>query len=141
VRKLEYFLSRTTPAHVHLEMDIRWAHVAQHRFRTHTDADGVTHEKRFDPGALVAANARRFALLHVTDGARTGQPPATGQGYTSVPLGQGDIDFSPFLAHMGARGPRYAIYEQDDAPGGPADPGRSLRYAAESFAAMDALRA
>lgn len=141
VRKLEYFLDQTTRAHVHLELDVYWAHVARHRFRTFTDADGVAHEKRFDPGAWVAANTKRFPLFHAKDGARTSQPPGTGQGYTMVPLGQGDIDFSTFFTHMGAKGFHYPIYAQDNAPGGPADPGRSLRYAAESFAAMDALRA
>jgi hypothetical protein len=32
------------------------------------------------------------------------------------------------------------MYEQDNAPGGAADPGRSLRFSAESYANMAALR-
>jgi sugar phosphate isomerase/epimerase len=138
VRKLEYFLG---PDCVHLEMDIYWAHVAQHRFRTYTDPDGNVQEKVFDPGALVAANTTRYPLFHAKDGVRTVDPPGVGSGYTMVPLGQGVIDFSMFFANMGAKGFHYPMYEQDNAPGGAADSGRSLRFAAESYAAMDALRA
>ena len=140
VRKLEYFLGITNPAYVHLEMDIYWAHVAQHRFRTYTDPAGNVQTKVFDPGGLVAANTKRFPLFHAKDGLRTAEPPGTGSGYTMVPLGAGDIDFTMFFANMGAKGFHYPMYEQDNAPGGAADPGRSLRFAAESYAAMDALR-
>jgi sugar phosphate isomerase/epimerase len=141
IRKLEYFLQVTNPEYVHLEMDIYWAHVAQHRFFTYTAPDGSTQENVFDPGALVAANTKRYPLFHAKDGARTGEPPGVGSGYTFVPLGQGDIDFTMFFANMGSTGFHYPMYEQDNAPGGAADPGRSLRFAAESYAAMDALRA
>jgi sugar phosphate isomerase/epimerase len=141
IRKLEYFLQVSDPSYVHLEMDIYWAHVAQHRFRTYTAPDGSTQENVFDPGALVAANTHRYPLFHAKDGARTPDPPGTGSGYVMVPLGQGDIDFTMFFANMGAKGFHYPMYEQDNAPGGAADPGRSLRFAAESYAAMDALRA
>ena len=118
-------------------MDIYWAHVAQHRFRAYTNPDGETVESVFDPGALVAANTKRYPLFHAKDGIRAN----TVQGYTMVPLGQGVIDFRMFFKHMGAKGFHYPMYEQDNAPGGAADPGRSLRFAAESYAAMDALRA
>ena len=141
IRRLEYFLQHTNPELVHLEMDIYWAHVAQHRFRTYTAPDGSTQENVFDPGALVAANSKRYPLFHAKDGARTQDPPGTGSGYVMVPLGQGDIDFTMFFANMGAKGFHHPMYEQDNAPGGAADPGRSLRFAAESYAAMDALRA
>ena len=140
IRKLEYFLQVADPRYVHLEMDIYWAHVAQHRFQTYTAPDGSTQTNVFDPGALVAANTKRYPLFHAKDGARTGQAPGVGQGYTMVPLGQGDIDFTMFFANMGAKGFHYPMYEQDNAPGGSADPGRSLRFSAESYAAMDALR-
>jgi hypothetical protein len=42
---------------------------------------------------------------------------------------------------MGAKGFHYPMYEQDNAPGGSSDPGRSLRFSEESYKAMDALRA
>jgi sugar phosphate isomerase/epimerase len=141
IRKLEYFLTQTNPEYVHLEMDIYWAHVAQHRFQTYMAPDGSTQTNVFDPGALVAANTNRYPLFHAKDGARAGEPPGTGSGYVMVPLGQGDIDFTMFFANMGAKGFHYPMYEQDNAPGGAADPGRSLRFSAESYAAMDALRA
>jgi sugar phosphate isomerase/epimerase len=141
IRKLEYFLGITNPEYVHLEMDIYWAHVAQHRFQTYTAPDGSTQTNVFDPGALVAANSMRYPLFHAKDGKKTGEAPGVGSGYTMVPLGQGDIDFTMFFANMGAKGFHYPMYEQDNAPGGLADPGRSLRFAAESYAAMDALRA
>ena len=44
------------------------------------------------------------------------------------------------IDNMGAKGFHYPMYEQDNAPGGGADPGRSLRFAAESYAGMAALR-
>jgi sugar phosphate isomerase/epimerase len=140
IRKLEYFLQITNPEYVHLEMDIYWAHVAQHRFRSYTAPDGSTQEDIFDPGGLVAANTHRYPLFHAKDGARTADPPGVGSGYTMVPLGAGDIDFTMFFDNMGAKGFHYPMYEQDNAPGGSADPGRSLRYAEESYAAMKALR-
>jgi len=140
IRKLEYFLQVTNPEYVHLEMDIYWAHVAQHRFRSYVDASGATVEDVFDPGGLVAANTMRYPLFHAKDGARTAEPPGTGSGYVMVPLGQGDIDFQVFFDNMGAKGFHYPMYEQDNAPGGAADPGRSLRYSAESYAGMAALR-
>jgi sugar phosphate isomerase/epimerase len=140
IRKLEYFLQHTNPEYVHLEMDIYWAHVAQHRFRTYVNPAGETVTSVFDPLALVAANTKRYPLFHAKDGDRTAEPPGTGSGYVMVPLGQGDIDFQMFFDNMGAKGFHYPMYEQDNAPGGAADPGRSLRYAAESYAAMRALR-
>jgi sugar phosphate isomerase/epimerase len=137
IRRLGYFLGISNPEYVHLEMDIYWAHVAQHRFQTYTAPDGSTQTNVFDPLALVSANTTRYPLFHAKDGVRAD----TTQGYVMVPLGQGDIDFRMFFANMGAKGFHYPMYEQDNAPGGSADPGRSLRFAAESYTAMDALRA
>ena len=58
-----------------------------------------------------------------------------------VPLGAGDIDFQMFFDNMGAKGFHYPMWEQDNAPGtNVGDPGRALRYAAESYTAMAALR-
>ena len=42
---------------------------------------------------------------------------------------------------MGAKGFHYPMYEQDNAPGGAADPGRSLGYSQVSYASMAALGA
>jgi sugar phosphate isomerase/epimerase len=138
IRRLEYFLHQSDPRYVHLEMDIYWAHVAQYRYKTYTAPDGSTQTNVFDPGGLVAANTNRYPLFHAKDGKRD---DTRSDGYVMVPLGQGDIDFQMFFANMGAKGFHYPMYEQDNAPGGSADPGRSLRFSAESYAAMDALRA
>ncbi|MFI7607900.1 sugar phosphate isomerase/epimerase family protein [Micromonospora sp. NPDC049366] len=137
VRKLEYFIARTNPEWVWFELDIYWAHVAQHRFRTYTDPDGVTRTSVFDPLALVAAQTIRFPLFHAKDGAFN---PANSAGYDMVPLGEGDIDYGTFFANMGAKGYHNPMWEQDNAPGGAADPGRSLRYAEVSYRHMSRLR-
>ncbi|MGC5020848.1 sugar phosphate isomerase/epimerase family protein [Micromonospora sp. DT47] len=137
VRKLEYFFGLTNPEHVWFEMDIYWAHVAQHRFRSYTDPDGVTQTNIFDPLATVAARTNRFPLFHAKDGAFN---PANSAGYDMVPLGQGDIDYGNFFANMGAKGYHNPMWEQDNAPGGTADPGRSLRYAEISYQHMSGLR-
>ncbi|MFG2059482.1 sugar phosphate isomerase/epimerase family protein [Micromonospora sp. NPDC048930] len=137
VRKLEYFIARTNPEWVWFEMDIYWAHVAQYRHRSYTDPDGVTQTSIFDPLAVVAAQPIRFPLFHAKDGKINTN---TTNGYDMVPLGQGDIDYGGFFANMGAKGYHNPMWEQDTAPGGSADPGRSLRYAEISYQHMASLR-
>lgn len=137
VRKLEYFIARTNPEWVWFEMDIYWAHVAQYRYRSYTDPDGVIQTSIFDPLAVVAAQPIRFPLFHAKDGAYN---PASSAGYDMVPLGEGDIDYGTFFANMGAKGYHNPMWEQDNAPGGTADPGRSLRYAEISYQHMSSLR-
>ncbi|MEV0807277.1 sugar phosphate isomerase/epimerase family protein [Micromonospora sp. NPDC050200] len=137
IRKLEYFFGLTNPEWVWFEMDIYWAHVAQHRYRSYTDPDGNTQTNIFDPLATVAARTMRFPLFHAKDGAIN---PANSAGYDMVPLGQGDIDYGTFFANMGAKGYHNPMWEQDNAPGGSADPGRSLRYAEVSYQHMSGLR-
>ena len=65
-----------------------------------------------------------------------------GNGYTMVPFGDptADIDYRTFLRKQGAKGSHNPNYEQDNAPGGAADPGRSLRFTAISAANMNGLR-
>ena len=59
-----------------------------------------------------------------------------------VPFGDptSDIDFVTFFKDDGPRGYPNPNYEQDNAPGGAADPGRSLRHTRYSAANMNALR-
>jgi sugar phosphate isomerase/epimerase len=140
IRKLEYFFGITDPKYVYFEMDVYWAHVAQHRYRTYVDPDGFVQTSIFDPIATVAARTKRFPLFHAKDGRRTGEPPGVGSGYTMVPFGQGDIDYARFFREIGAKGWHLPNWEQDNAPGGAADPGRSLRYAELSYRAMAELR-
>jgi hypothetical protein len=142
LRKMQAFLDRTDAALCKLEMDIYWAHVAQHIHRWRYDWEGNRVEDIFDPLAQVARQPLRYPLYHAKDGDSTGQAPGVGQGYTMVPFGDpsSDIDFGTFFERQGARGYHNPNYEQDNAPGGAADPGRSLRFSAISAHNMNALR-
>ncbi|HEX6955315.1 MAG TPA: sugar phosphate isomerase/epimerase family protein [Agromyces sp.] len=139
LRRLEWFLQNTDPNHVYLEMDIYWAHVAQHRFQSYTAPDGTVVADRFDPAGLVAEQTTRFPLFHAKDGAAR---PDLAAGYTIVPFGQGDIDFTTFFQRVGAKGYHNAMYEQDNAATvpAPASPALSLQNAASSYANLAALR-
>ncbi len=141
-RLMEHYLDVTDPELCVVELDIYWAHVAQHQHRWYYDWNGNRVEQVFDPLALVAARTKRFALYHAKDGDRTDQPPGVGNGYTMVPFGDpsSDIDFATFFKEQGAKGYHNPNYEQDNAPGGGADPGRSLRLSKLSAANMRALR-
>jgi sugar phosphate isomerase/epimerase len=139
VRKLEWFLANTDPANVYLEMDIYWAHVAQYRFPTYTAADGSIVSRPFDPAGLVALQTQRFPLFHAKDGASA---PGTTSGYTIVPFGKGNIDFTTFYQRIGAKGAHNSMWEQDNAATvlPPASPALSMQNAATSYAALAALR-
>ncbi len=137
IRKLEYFFQQTEADKVFFEMDIYWAHVARHRWHTYTGPDGNPQTNIFDPLATVASRTMRFPLFHAKDGAIN---PNVTNGYEMVPLGEGDIDYGGFFAKMGAKGYHNPMWEQDNAPGGTADPGRSLRYAEVSYQHMAGLR-
>jgi sugar phosphate isomerase/epimerase len=105
-----------------------WAYSAQHRFTTYTAADGSKVRDVLDPAAVARAYANRCAIFHAKDGIRA---PTTGNGLVIAPFGYGDIDLARFLRVSGAaRTGAYWSSEQDNAPGGPADPQKSLRDAA-----------
>jgi len=139
-RLMQYFLDITAPDLCKLELDIYWAHVAQHQHRWRYDWDGNRVEDIFDPLEQVAKQTMRYPLFHAKDGESTGQPPGVGNGYNFVPFGTGDIDFQNFFANMGAKGYHNPNYEQDNAPGGGSDPGRSLRHSVISAYNMSRLR-
>lgn len=138
IRRLEYFLTISDPKVVWLEMDIYWAHVAQYRYRSYTAPDGSAQADVFEPLVTVQKHTRRFPLFHAKDGDSN---PAAADGYDMVPFGDGDIDYQDFFKKMGARNYHNPMYEQDNAPGGAANPNQSLEFAAESYAAMARLRA
>lgn len=138
IRKLEYFLANTNPEYVFLEMDIYWAHVAQHRFISYTNPDGAVTQNLFNPLGVVAAQTQRFPLFHAKDGTRTGEAPGVGAGYVMVPFGEGDIDYTTFFSEMGAKGAHNPMYEQDNAPSWAG--GGSLGAAALSYQNLAALR-
>ncbi|MGW9630516.1 sugar phosphate isomerase/epimerase family protein [Agromyces sp. NPDC055520] len=137
IRRLEYFLANTDPNYVYLEMDIYWAHVAQHKHRSFTAPDGSTVEAIFDPAAVVAAQTTRFPLFHTKDGKRD---DSQANGYVMAPFGLGDIDYTTFFQRIGAKGYHNSMWEQDTAPGGAANPGQSLDFAQVSYRNIAALR-
>ena len=141
-RLMQHFLDVTDPRLCVVEMDIFWAHVAQHQWRWRYDWEGNRVEDIFNPLAQVARQAKRYALFHAKDGDRTTDPPGVGNGYNIIPFGDptSDIDFERFFKRIGGRGYHNPNYEQDNSPGGSADPGRSLRDARFSAANMRALR-
>jgi hypothetical protein len=141
-RLMQHYLDVTSPHLCVLEMDIYWAHVAQHQHRWRYDWDGNRVEDIFDPLAQVAAQPMRYALYHAKDGDRTADPVGVGNGYTFIPFGdpRSDIDYGTFFENQGARGYHNPNYEQDNAPGGSADPGQSLRFSKISAAGMISLR-
>jgi sugar phosphate isomerase/epimerase len=141
-RLMQHYLDVTSPDLCVVEMDIFWAHVAQHQWRWRYDWEGKRVEDVFDPSAQVGAQPERYVLFHAKDGARTADPPGAGQGFDFVPFGdpRSDFDFRPFLRHHGATAHPNPNYEQDDAPGGSADPGRSLRLSRFSASNMMNLR-
>ena len=100
-------------------------HVAQHQWRWRYDWEGNRVEDIFDPLATVARQTQRYPLYHAKDGDRTTQPVGVGDGYTMIPFGdpRSDIDFATFFKEQGAKGYHNPNYEQDNAPGGGADPG------------------
>jgi sugar phosphate isomerase/epimerase len=137
IRRLEYFLANTDPDHVYLEMDIYWAHVAQHRFTTFVDPDGVSRTSVFNPLGVVQAQPIRFPLFHAKDGRKT----TSEAGYEMVPFGTGDIDYRTFFASMGAKGYHNSMYEQDNAAQYPTpSASASLDNAALSYQNLAALR-
>jgi len=142
LRKMQAYLDRTDPDLCRIEMDIYWAYVAQHIHRWRYDWEGNRVEDIFDPLAQVAKQPLRYPLYHAKDGDSTGQAPGVGQGYTMIPFGdpRSDIDFATFFKEQGARGSHNPDYEQDNAPGGAADPGQSLRFSAISAHNMNTLR-
>ena len=130
-RLMQHFLDVTDPELCVVELDIFWAHVAQHQWRWRYDWEGNRVEDIFDPLDQVARQPIRYALFHAKDGDRTEQPPGVGNGYNMIPFGdpRSDIDFRTFFKDMGAKGYHNPNYEQDNAPGGGSDPGQSLRFA------------
>lgn len=136
VRKLEYFLQRTDPRLVWLEMDVYWAHVAQYKFRSYTAHDGSPVEQVFDPAALVARNTARYPLFHAKDGTVNTE---NGQGYDMVTFGEGDIDYRTFFRRVGAKNHHNPMIEHDGAPSATV-PGQSLEVARASYENLAALR-
>ena len=142
-RLMQHYLDVTNPRLVVVEMDIYWAHVAQHKHRWRYDVNGKRVKDIFDPLDTVSQQTHRFPLYHAKDGERTVEPFGVGNGYTMVPFGdaRADIDYRTFFKYQGGgKNFHNPNYEQDNAPGGTADPGQSLRFTHISATNLDALR-
>lgn len=139
-RRMEHYLRSTDPRMCFIELDVYWAAVAQHRFRWYYDHEGVRREQLFDFASYAATHEKRIPLYHAKDGDRTDQPAGVGNGFNIVPFGTGDLDYREVFGGQAARGYRNPNYEQDNAPGGGADPGKSLRDSRLSARNLLALR-
>ncbi|WP_380169293.1 hypothetical protein [Jannaschia sp. R86511] len=140
-RLMEHYLKRTDRT-CPIELDIFWGHVANHQHRWYFDHDGQRRENIFDPTAFAAREGMRIPLFHAKDGDHTGAEPGVGNGYNIVPFGDAssDIDFERFFRSYRPKGQMNPNYEQDNAPGGATDPGRSLRNSRFSAGHMLNLR-
>lgn len=137
IRRLEYFLQRTDPRYVFLEMDIFWAHVAKFKHVAYTAADGSMVEDLFDPLATVQAQPKRYPLFHAKDG---DSRPDLPNGWEMTPFGLGDIDYRTFLGSTGGpSGYHNPMWEQDTAPS-TENPAQSLQLAELSYDMMATLR-
>jgi sugar phosphate isomerase/epimerase len=136
VRRLEYFFAKTDPKYVFFEMDIYWAHVAKFKHKTYTNSAGQVKTDIFDPILTVARRTKRFPLFHAKDGDKA---PEQANGYVMTPLGEGDINFQQFFEVIGEQDYHHANWEQDTAPGGTANPGQSMNFAALSYTNMSDL--
>ena len=141
-RLMGYYLEITDAELCVIELDIFWAHVAQHQHQWRYDFNGNRVQDIFDPLAFVASQPKRFALYHAKDGDKVEGAPLTDNGYNFVPFGDAssDIDFETFFKDQGAKGFHNPNYEQDNAPGPATDRGRSLRFTKFSAYNMVNLR-
>ncbi len=67
-RLMQHYIDVTDKDLCLLEMDIYWAHVAQHQHRWRYDWEGNRVEDIFDPLAQVAMQTKRYPLFHAKDG-------------------------------------------------------------------------
>lgn len=135
-RLYDLLLNESDPKLVHLELDIYWAYVAQHRFSQRPDGT----PDPLDPLKYVLAAPERFPLFHVKDGEHDEALP---EGYLMTDVGDGDIDYSRFISAV-AKGRRrrfhHWLVERDDAPDPDANPAGSLETARRSSAHLHSLR-
>jgi sugar phosphate isomerase/epimerase len=136
LRRLEYFFGKADPRYVFFEMDIFWSYVARYKHQSFVDRTGRTRTDLFDPILTVAAAPKRFPLFHAKDGNKNTAVP---NGYDMVPFGEGDLQFQQFFQTIGERDFHHANWEQDNAPGGAANPGQSLAFADLSYDNMSEL--
>ncbi|MFE7406724.1 sugar phosphate isomerase/epimerase family protein [Isoptericola sp. NPDC057559] len=127
VRLYDVFFDHTDPDAVFLEMDVYWAFVGQHLY------------PGFEPIDYVRGHAHRYPLLHLKDGARNEANP---NGFDIIEFDAGDLPYREFLRATKARGTRWGIWEQDNAPttAVPPNPVDSLGNARRSYTSILGLR-
>ncbi|WP_240135196.1 sugar phosphate isomerase/epimerase family protein [Streptomyces sp. MUM 178J] len=91
IRLYDVLLTETDPGLVHLEMDVYWAYVGQHRFSWRPDGTPAP----FEPLDYVLRSPDRYPLFHVKDGERD---DTARDGYRMVDVGDGDIDYKRFIS-------------------------------------------
>ena len=101
---MQHYLDVTDPDLCVLEMDIYWAHVAQHQWRWRYDWE-ATGSRTSSTRWRRSRSNKRYALFHAKDGDRTTDPPGVGNGYDFIPFGdpRSDIDFEEFFATWAPR--------------------------------------
>ena len=117
---MQHYLDITDPDLCVIEMDIYWAHVAQHQWRWRYDWAGNRVEDIFDPTGQVAQQTKRYGLFHTKDGDSTGEPPGVGNGYNIIPFGdpRSDIDFGDVLQQHRSEGLPQLQLRAGQRPGG-----------------------
>ena len=117
-RLIRHYLDVTDPDLCLVEMDIYWAHVAQHQWRWRYDWGGQPGRGHLRSGSP-RFRRRPFATRCITPRTATGRPEpvGVGDGYTFIPFGdpRSDIDFETFFKNQGAKGYHNPNYEQDNA--------------------------
>ncbi|MET9433774.1 sugar phosphate isomerase/epimerase [Streptomyces sp. NPDC006551] len=130
VRLYDVLLAETDPDLVHLEMDIYWAYVAQHRFSRRVDGTPAP----FDPLDYVLDQPHRYPLFHVKDGERD---DSVRDGYRMADVGDGDIDYRRFISEVNrTRHGRHAHHWQAERD----NPVESFDFARKSSAHLHSLR-
>ncbi|WP_329459330.1 sugar phosphate isomerase/epimerase family protein [Streptomyces sp. NBC_01497] len=124
VRLYDVFLRNTDPRYVYLEMDVYWAFVGQYRY------------PGFEPAAYVRDQPYRYPLFHLKDGVSA---PGSGDGYSMVEFGAGDLPYERFVRDIGPRDSHIGIYEQDNAVNTLPNPPGSLGAAERSLGGIKRL--
>jgi sugar phosphate isomerase/epimerase len=108
VRLYDTLMKHTDPELVYFEMDIYWAHVAQHLHSVRPDGTAAP----FDPLDYIRGNRKRYPLYHVKDGVPN---PANPNGYDFADVGDGVLPFAE-LVGIGKPDYHHYIVERDNAP-------------------------
>jgi sugar phosphate isomerase/epimerase len=151
IRSMEYWLDRTDPKWVLLELDTYWAYVARSLYADYTAADGSRRHAEFDLLATALKYLDRCRIFHAKDGVPAAAPPPGFEGdLVWTPFGAGELPLAHFFRTVlaAARGPApFLCVEQDNGPAGVgsglgepiSDPQKSLRDAATGLAGLGAI--